>query len=137
MAYTRGNLAVQERQKETQQSAYLEKTKVVKRRSQLPQKEKLLYLLSVVFVVAVMGVIGMSHVHSYDLNRQIQATENEILKAKRNISQLQVEKQTLEMQVLDKAKELGYVPIEDDNMIHLSPVSGATETQDSDSGQND
>ncbi|MFB4326491.1 MULTISPECIES: cell division protein FtsL [unclassified Paenibacillus] len=137
MAYTRGNLAVQERQKETQQSAYLEKTKVVKRRSQLPQKEKLLYLLSVVFVVAVMGVIGMSHVHSYDLNRQIQATENEILKAKRNISQLQVEKQTLEMQVLDKAKELGYVPIEDDNMIHLSPVSGATGTQDSDSGQND
>ncbi|MBY0158257.1 cell division protein FtsL [Cytobacillus firmus] len=137
MAYTRGNLAVQERQKETQQSAYLEKTKVVKRRSQLPQKEKLLYLLSVVFVIAVMGVIGMSHVHSYDLNRQIQATENEILKAKRNISQLQVEKQTLEMQVLDKAKELGYVPIEDDNMIHLSPVSGATGTQDSDSGQND
>ncbi|GIP01847.1 cell division protein FtsL [Paenibacillus lautus] len=137
MAYTRGNLAVQERQKETQQSAYLEKTKVVKRRSQLPQKEKLLYLLSVVFVVAVMGVIGMSHVHSYDLNRQIQATENEILKAKRNINQLQVEKQTLEMQVLDKAKELGYVPIEDDNMIHLSPVSGATGTQDSDSGQND
>lgn len=137
MAYTRGNLAVQERQKETQQSAYLEKTKVVKRRSQLPQKEKLLYLLSVVFVVAVMGVIGMSHVHSYDLNRQIQATENEILKAKRNISQLQVEKQTLEMQVLDKANELGYVPIEDDNMIHLSPVSGATGTQDSDSGQND
>ena len=39
MAYTRGNLAVQERQKETQQSAYLEKTKVVKRRSQLPQKK--------------------------------------------------------------------------------------------------
>lgn len=137
MAYTRGNLAVQERQKETQQSAYLEKTKVVKRRSQLPQKEKLLYLLSVVFVVAVMGVIGMSHVHSYDLNRQIQATENKILDAKRNINQLQVEKQTLEMQVLDKAKELGYVPIEDDNMIHLSPVSGATGTQDSNSGQND
>lgn len=137
MAYTRGNLAVQERQKETQQSAYLEKTKVVKRRSQLPQKEKLLYLLSVVFVVAVMGVIGMSHVHSYDLNRQIQATENKTLDAKRNINQLQVEKQTLEMQVLDKAKELGYVPIEDDNMIHLSPVSGSTGTQDSDSGQND
>ncbi|AYB45550.1 cell division protein FtsL [Paenibacillus lautus] len=137
MAYTRGNLAVQERQKETQQSAYLEKTKVVKRRSQLPQKEKLLYLLSVVFVVAVMGVIGMSHVHSYDLNRQIHDTDNNILKAKRNIDQLQVEKQTLEMQVLDKAKELGYVPIEDDNTIHLSPVSGSTGTQDSDSGQND
>lgn len=137
MAYTRGNLAVQERQKETQQSAYLEKTKVVKRRSQLPQKEKLMYLLSVVFVVAVMGVIGMSHVHSYDLNRQIHDTDNNILKAKRNIDQLQVEKQTLEMQVLDKAKELGYVPIEDDNTIHLSPVSGATGTQDSDSGQND
>lgn len=137
MAYTRGNLAVQERQKETQQSAYLEKTKVIKRRSQLPQKEKLLYLLSVVFVVAVMGVIGMSHVHSYDLNRQIHDTDNKILQAKRSIDQLQVEKQTLEMQVLEKAKQLGYVPIEDNNMIHLSPVSGDTGTQNSDSGQND
>ena len=137
MAYTRGNLAVQERQKETQQSAYLEKTKVVKRRSQLPQKEKLLYLLSVVFVVAVMGVIGMSHVHSYDLNRQIHDTDNNILKAKRNIDQLQVEKQTLETQILDKAKELGYVPIEDNHTIQLSPVSGSSETQNSDSGQND
>lgn len=138
MAYTRGNLAVQERQKETQQqSAYLEKTKVIKRRSQLPQKEKLLYLLSVVFVVIVMGVIGMSHVHSYDLNRQIHDTDNKIVEAKRNINQLQVEKQTLETQVLEKAKELGYVPIEDDNAIHLSPVSGSTRTQDSDSGQND
>jgi len=137
MAYTRGNLAVQERQKETQQSAYLEKTKVIKRRSQLPQKEKLLYLLSVVFVVAVMGVIGMSHVHSYDLNRQIHDTDNKILQAKRSIDQLQVEKQTLEMQVLEKAKQLGYVPIEDSNMIHLSPVSGASGTQNSDSGQND
>ena len=137
MAYTRGNLAVQERQKETQQSAYLEKTKVVKRRSQLPQKEKLLYMLSVVFVVAVMGVIGMSHVHSYDLNRQIHDTDNNILKAKRDIDQLQVEKQTLETQILDKAKELGYVPIEEKNTIHLSPVSGSSGTQNSDSGQND
>ncbi|GIO97940.1 hypothetical protein J14TS5_30260 [Paenibacillus lautus] len=137
MAYTRGNLAVQERQKETQQSAYLEKTKVVKRRSQLPQKEKLLYMLSVVFVVAVMGVIGMSHVHSYDLNRQIHDTDNNILKAKRDIDQLQVEKQTLETQILDKAKELGYVPIEDKNTIHLSPVLGSSGTQNSDSGQND
>lgn len=137
MAYTRGNLAVQERQKETQQSAYLEKTKVVKRRTQLPQKEKLLYLLSVVFMVAVMGVIGMSHVHSYDLNRQIHDTDNKTLQAKRSIDQLQVEKQTLEMQVLEKAKQLGYVPIEDNNMIHLSPVSGASGTQNSDSGQND
>ncbi|MGG3509786.1 cell division protein FtsL [Paenibacillus lautus] len=137
MAYTRGNLAVQERQKETQQSAYLEKTKVVKRRSQLPQKEKLLYMLSVVFVVAVMGVIGMSHVHSYDLNRQIHDTDNKILKANRDISQLQVEKQTLETQILDKAKELGYVPIDNNNTIHLSPVSGSSGTQNSDSGQND
>lgn len=137
MAYTRGNLAVQERQQETQQSAYLEKTKVIKRRAQLPQKEKLMYLLSIVFMVVVMGVIGMSHVQSYDLNRQIHDTDNKILKAQQVIDQLQVEKQTLEMQVLEKAKQLGYVPIEDDNMIHLSPVSGTTGTQNLDSGQND
>ncbi len=136
MAYTRGNLAVQERQKETQ-SAYLEKTKVIKRRSQLPQKEKLLYLLSVVFMVVVMGVVGMSHVHSYDLNRQIHVTENNIEKGKRTVTQLQVEKQTLEMQILDKAKELGYVPIDETDAIHLSPVSGQSGTEASKSGQND
>ncbi|ANY72152.1 MULTISPECIES: cell division protein FtsL [Paenibacillus] len=136
MAYTRGNLAVQERQKETQ-SAYLEKTKVIKRRSQLPQKEKLLYLLSVVFMVVVMGVIGMSHVHSYDLNRQIHVTENKIEEGKRTVTQLQVEKQTLEMQILDKAKELGYVPIDETDAIHLSPVSGQSGTEASKSGQND
>lgn len=136
MAYTRGNLAVQERQKETQ-SAYLEKTKVIKRRSQLPQKEKLLYLLSVVFMVVVMGVIGMSNVHSYDLNRQIHVTENKIEEGKRTITQLQVEKQTLEMQILDKAKELGYVPIDETDAIHLSPVSGQSGTEASKSGQND
>jgi len=136
MAYTRGNLAVQERQKETQ-SAYLEKTKVIKRRSQLPQKEKLLYLLSVVFMVVVMGVIGMSHVHSYDLNRQIHVTENKIEEGKRTVTQLQVEKQTLEMQILEKAKELGYVPIDETDAIHLSPVSGQSGTEASKSGQND
>ena len=136
MAYTRGNLAVQERQKETRVRLSREDKS---RQTSFPAsaKEKLLYLLSVVFVVAVMGVIGMSHVHSYDLNRQIQSTENKTLEAKRNINQLQVEKQTLETQILDKAKELGYVPIDDNNTIHLSPVSGSSETQNSDSGQND
>lgn len=136
MAYTRGNLAVQERQKETQ-STYLEKTKVIKRRSQLPQKEKLLYLLSVAFMVVVMGAVGMSHVHSYDLNRQIQSTENKVLEANRNITQLQVEKQTLEMQILNKAKELGYVPMEEADAIHLSPVSGQPGSTTSEAGTND
>ncbi|MEK3731134.1 MULTISPECIES: cell division protein FtsL [Paenibacillus] len=136
MAYTRGNLAVQERQKEAQ-STYLEKTKVIKRRSQLPQKEKLLYLLSVVLVVAVMGVIGMRHVHSYDLNRQIQRTEAEIRTAQREIDLLQVKKQTLEMEILDKAKELGYVPIEDHNAIHVQPSAGTRGTQGPLPGQND
>ncbi|GAB6929613.1 hypothetical protein JCM10914A_35960 [Paenibacillus sp. JCM 10914] len=136
MAYTRGNLAVQERQEE-KQSAYVEKTKVIKRRSQLPQREKLLYLMSVVFMVIVTGVVGMSHVHSYDLNRQIQATDRQISEANRNIDLLQVEKQTLEVQILDKAKELGYVPIENQNMIHLAPVSGNSGTSGTDSGQND
>lgn len=136
MAYTRGNLAVQEKQKQAQ-SAYLEKTKVIKRRSQLPQKEKLLYLLSVVFVVAVMCVIGMRHVHSYDLNRQIQSTEAGIRTAQRDIDLLQVKKQTLEMEILDKAKELGYVPIEDHNMIHVQPFAGSDGAQDTSQGQND
>lgn len=123
MAYTRGNLAVQERQKE-QKSQYVETTTVIKRRSQLPKREKLLYLMSVLFVVAVMGWVGMSHVKIYDMNRQIQNADSQIKTLNQGIDTLQVKKQSLEMGIADKAKELGYVQAEQDNAIHVSPSSG-------------
>ncbi|WP_106768314.1 cell division protein FtsL [Paenibacillus faecalis] len=135
MAYTRGNLAVQERQKQ-QQSQYVEKTTVVKRRSQLPQKEKLLYLVSVLLVVAVMGWVGMSHVKVYDLNRQIQNTTREIDTLNKNIETLQVEKQTLEMGIAQKAKEMGYVQAEKGDAIHVPMPSGKADKSSVPSGQN-
>ncbi|MFC7681551.1 cell division protein FtsL [Paenibacillus sp. GCM10028914] len=123
MAYTRGNLAVQERQKE-QKSQYVETTTVIKRRSQLPKREKLLYLMSVLFVVAVMGWVGMSHVQIYEMNRQIQKADLEIKTLNQGIDTLQVKKQTLEMGIAQKAKELGYVQAEQENAIHVVPSSG-------------
>lgn len=135
MAYTRGNLAVKERQKQ-QPSQYVEKTTVIKRRSQLPQREKLLYLMSVLIVVAVMGWVGMSHVKIYDLNRQIQNTATEIKTLNSGIDTLQVEKQTLEMGIAQKAKELGYVQAEEGDVIHVPAPSGKSDTSSVPSGQN-
>lgn len=133
MAYTRGNLAVQERQKE-QQSQYVETTTVIKRRSQLPKREKLLYLMSVLFVVAVMGWVGMSHVKIYDMNRQIQNADSQIKTLNQGIDTLQVKKQSLEMGIAQKAKELGYVQAEQDNAIHVSP--SGKDASSTPSGQN-
>ena len=133
MAYTRGNLAVQERQKQ-RQTSYVEKTKVVKRRSQLPKREKMLYLMSVLVVVAVMGWVGMSHVKLYELNRQIQLTESQMNTGLKEIDVLQVKKQTLEMEIVQKARELGYVQAEQDEAIHVPPVNETTETSGMASG---
>ncbi|MBO2943212.1 cell division protein FtsL [Paenibacillus sp. F411] len=133
MAYTRGNLAVQERQKE-RHNGYVEKTTVIRRRSQLPQKEKLLYLLSVMFVVAVMGWIGMGHVKMYELNRQIQKSDYQIHEAGKSMDVLQVKKQTLEMGIVQKAKELGYIQAEQSEAIHLPGHSNAAGTAGKASG---
>lgn len=135
MAYTRGNLAVQERQKE-QQSQYVEKTTVIKRRSQLPKREKLLYLMSVLFVVAVMGWVGMSHVKVYDMNRQIQNADTQIQTLTKSMDTLQVKKQTLEMEIAQKARELGYVQAEQGEAIHVPASSGNSDTSSAPSGQN-
>lgn len=134
MAYTRGNLAVQERQKE-QKSQYVETTTVIKRRSQLPKREKLLYLMSVLLVVAVMGWVGMSHVKIYDMNRQIQNADTQIKTLNQGIDTLQVKKQTLEMGIAQKAKELGYVQAEQDEAIHIVPTTGI-DPSSAPSGQN-
>ncbi|WP_054956618.1 hypothetical protein [Paenibacillus dakarensis] len=135
MAYTRGNLAVQERQKE-QQLQYVEKTTVIKRRSQLPKREKLLYIMSVLFVVVVMCLIGMSHVRIYDMNRQIQKADSQIDTLNKGIDTLQVKKQNLEMGIVQKAKELGYVQAEQGDAIHVPAATGTTDTPNVPSGQN-
>ncbi|MXO80411.1 hypothetical protein GRP75_21955, partial [Paenibacillus sp. OT2-17] len=59
MAYTRGNLAVKERarQEQVQQQRYRETTKVVTRRRELPIREKLLYLLTLVACIVIAGML--------------------------------------------------------------------------------
>ncbi|BCG60245.1 hypothetical protein [Paenibacillus sp. URB8-2] len=113
MAYTRGNLAVQQQREQKVNPRYREKTKVVTRRTTLPMQEKLLYLLTLALFVLVSSVLVWRYVHIYDLNKQAQDLDTEISKAKKQIAVYQKEKQDLEQQVAMKAREQGYSVPED------------------------
>lgn len=109
MAYTRGNLAVKEKTSGRGQALpkYKETTKVVTRRAPLPVAEKLLYMLTVVFCVAVASVLIWQNAHVYDLKYKVHQTDNAISKNKRNMSILEVKKEQLEQAILPTAlKEL-------------------------------
>ncbi|WP_410514515.1 hypothetical protein PaeBR_09035 [Paenibacillus sp. BR2-3] len=125
MAYTRGNLAVQPKRKEEVNPLYREKTKVVTRRMGLPLQEKLLYMLTLtVFVLVASGLIWR-YLHIYDLNKQGQQLDVVIAKTNKQIATYQMEKQKLEQLVAQKAKELGYVPADEENSIYV-PISSTS-----------
>lgn len=108
MAYTRGNLAVKEKAAERTSPGYREKTKVVTRRTYLPIKEKLLYLLTVGICVMVASLIIWQNANIYDLNKQGQKVDGNIKKTKVTIKELEAEKQRLMNGIRDKAIQLGY-----------------------------
>ncbi|MDR0268936.1 hypothetical protein [Paenibacillus sp.] len=109
MAYTRGNLAVKEQTQSKRTSpGYREKTMVVTRRTHLPIKEKLLYLLSVVVCVMVASLIIWQNANIYGLNKEYQKAEKAIKNSKAEIKMLKVQKQQLEVGIRDEAKKLGY-----------------------------
>lgn len=111
MAYTRGNLAVKEKQAERsyQTQRYRETTKVVTRRSPLPVSEKLLYMMTVLFCVAVMGGLLWQNVSLYNIKRQMFNLNTDIQAINAEVKELTIQKEKLEEQVPEKAKELGYV----------------------------
>lgn len=116
MAYTRGNLAVKQKSAERsyQPERYRETTKVVTRRSQLPVGEKLLYLLTVLICVAVMGGLLLQNSGIYNIKRQMYNMDSEIQKMNTEIKELSIQKEVLEQQIPEKAAELGYVePLEE------------------------
>ncbi|MDP4096942.1 hypothetical protein OIN60_09185 [Paenibacillus sp. P96] len=110
MAYTRGNLAVQEKaQQRSPQRRYRETTKVVTRRKELPIREKLLYLMTVIGVIAVMVLLAGRYAQIYQLNASIHNKEIAISELKTSIGELKVQKERLENQIVSTAKEQGYI----------------------------
>ncbi|GIO30538.1 MULTISPECIES: hypothetical protein [Paenibacillus] len=126
MAYTRGNLAVKE-QAQTKRTSpgYREKTMVVTRRTQLPIKEKLLYLFTIVVCVMIASLIIWQNANIYGLNKQYQKIDKSIKASKQEISRLTVEKQQLEVGIRDKAKQMGFEEPADGQVINVerSPIS--------------
>ncbi|GAB6990615.1 FtsB/FtsL family cell division protein [Paenibacillus pini] len=135
MAYTRGNLAVQEKPVERAYPGYREKTKVVTRRTYLPMKEKFLYLLTLAFCVVIATLLIWQNSHIYDLNKQNQTIIKDMNKSKRNIAQLEVQKQQLEQNLRSEAEKLGYSLPEGNQSIHVSRTS-STPTNKADASMN-
>ncbi|WP_145151103.1 hypothetical protein [Paenibacillus xylanexedens] len=137
MAYTRGNLAVKEKasQERVTQQRYKETTKVVTRRTGLPAREKILYLITLVAVILVGGALMSRYAQIYDLNKQAQSTISDIKGYEKTIADLQVEKETLNNQVIDNAKQLGYVEASGKDVIFV-PRSTSTKSTGAESSSN-
>ncbi|MGN7761216.1 hypothetical protein [Paenibacillus sp. 22594] len=127
MAYTRGNLAVQPKRKEEADRLYREKTKVVTRRMVLPLQEKLLYMLTLGVFVLVAATLIWRYVHIYDLNLQAQKLDAQIASTKKDIATFQMEKQSLEQTVAQRATELGFIKPSEDSTIYIPLSSTATD----------
>ncbi|MNP14905.1 Cell division protein FtsL [compost metagenome] len=127
MAYTRGNLAVKEQtaRREQQSSKYRETTKVVTRRAPLPVREKLLYMLTVVFCVAVMGGLMMQNSRLYNIKRQMYNLDKQIQVLNVEIKELSVQKEMLEEKIPEKAAELGYVQPDEEGFHYDVSSNGA------------
>lgn len=131
MAYTRGNLAVKEKTSgrgQAQSQAlpkYKETTKVVTRRAPLPVSEKLLYICTVVFCVAVASLLIWQNAKVYDLKYQVHKTDYDISQVKQKMSALEVKKQQLEQAVMSTAMQMGYEQPGDSENEPSGSASGA------------
>jgi cell division protein FtsL len=66
-----GNLALQPKRKQDQQTVIKETKRLVKTRKSLPVQEKLLYMFTVLMCVVVAGVIIFRYAQIYDMNLDI------------------------------------------------------------------
>lgn len=116
MAYTRGNLAVKEKtaERRVQTERYRETTKVVTRRSPLPVREKLLYMATVIFCVAVMGGLLWQNSNLYNIKRQIYNLNTEIQTMTVQVKEMSLQKEKLEERIPEEATKLGYVKTGED-----------------------
>ncbi len=133
MAYTRGNLAVQEKTAERglQSPRYRETTKVVTRRSPLPVREKLLYLVTVLFCVGVMGGLLWQNSNLYSIKRQMYNMDTDIQAMSVQIKEMTVQREKLQEQIPQEAAKLGYVePLEEGFHIQIPANSQANGSAD-------
>ncbi|WP_019636240.1 hypothetical protein [Paenibacillus fonticola] len=131
MAYTRGNLAVKEKASERgyPSQRYRETTKVVTRRATLPVREKLLYMFTIVFCVAIMGGLLWQNGNLYSIKREMYNLNTDIQKLNGEMKELTIQKEKLEEQIPQKAAELGYsVSDEEGFHVQVSTESGSQST---------
>ncbi|MCG7407804.1 cell division protein FtsL [Paenibacillus sp. ACRRX] len=95
MGYVRGNLAVRPERRPQVQERYKETTKKVVRKASLPMREKMLYLLTIVFYSAVAFMLIARYADIYTLNREIQSSKREVDKMATEMGVLKVKQQQL------------------------------------------
>ncbi|MDO7905412.1 hypothetical protein Q5741_03175 [Paenibacillus sp. JX-17] len=112
MAYTRGNLAVKQNTQQQRKSApqqVKETTTVVTRRKELPTREKLLYLMSVIVCVVIAGLLISRYADIYQVNRNISSNNSQLSDYKLSVTELKLKKEKLSESVVERAKTEGYV----------------------------
>lgn len=127
MAYSRGNLAVKEKsaQRSHPSQRYRETTKVVTRRSTLPVREKLLYMVTIIFCVAVMAGLLWQNVTLYSIKRQMFNLNTDIQAMSAEIKELSIKKEKLEEKIPEEAAKLGYVEPEEEG-FHVQVPPGTS-----------
>ncbi|GIP57789.1 hypothetical protein QNH46_16165 [Paenibacillus woosongensis] len=128
MAYTRGNLAVKEKAHErgNQSQRYRETTKVVTRRAALPVREKLLYMFTIMFCVAVMGGLLWQNANLYNMKREMYNLNTDMQKLNAEMNELTIQKEKLEEQIPQEAAKLGYTESNEEGFhVQISTESGS------------
>ncbi|WP_046214751.1 hypothetical protein [Paenibacillus wulumuqiensis] len=128
MAYTRGNLAVKQKPAEKVVRKYRETTKVVVRRSALPIQEKMLYLATVLFCVAIAGIIVWRYAYIYEINKNAQEMASATAKLQQQTTQNELRQHLLENDIVARAAALGYIEPTDIVPIQVSRDKGTTAT---------
>ena len=118
MAYVRGNLAVREKTSERVHGTpkYRETTKVVTRKAQLPMREKLLYIMTIAFVVMIAGTMIWRYAYIYNLKVQVHNADRATQRINSQLTEVEVEKQKLLDQVPEKAATYGFVTPQTDSI---------------------
>ncbi|ANF97695.1 hypothetical protein [Paenibacillus bovis] len=128
MAYTRGNLAVKQKPAEKVVRKYRETTKVVVRRSALPIQEKMLYLATVIFCVAIASVIIWRYAYIYELNKNAQDMASATALLQKQTTQNELRQHLLENDIVARAAALGYIEPTDTVPIQVSREKGTAAT---------
>lgn len=126
-----GNLALREERKKADPAPRRQPNQSPrKHRRSIPVGEKLLYLLTVMVLVAVAGLVVYRYAALYQLNREIQTISSQHDKAVEESKELQ--REVIKLQDPGRIREyatekLGLVPL-DEQPITLSPSGGRTAT---------